>query len=111
MFNLKSIVLSAATLATFAITPLQAAGDWFEQQRSISDGGAYSALDAGAQGKRGVIVATSDSQWLEQQLAMSDGYSPLNEAAGTVYVGAALEFDANDSFIERQRRISDGTPE
>jgi hypothetical protein len=108
MLNLKSMVISAATLAAFAITPSQAADGWLEQQRSVSDGGAHSALDAGAEGKRGVTVAKSDP-WLEQQLAISDGYSPLNEAAGTVYVGAAFSFEPNTSFMEHQRRMSDGT--
>jgi hypothetical protein len=109
MFNLKSMVLSAATLAAFAITPVQAS-DWFEQQRSVSDGAAHFPLDTRAQGKGGVIVAKLD-QWLEQQLAISDGYSPLNEAAGTVYVGVALSFEPHASFLERQRSISDGSIE
>src|SRR5688572_5829832 len=80
MLNLKSLRIAVAT--TFAATlltvnPLQAADDWFEQQRSISDGYSPVNTSAGAEGRQAPAAsATNNSSWLEQQLSISDGYSP-----------------------------------
>jgi hypothetical protein len=112
MLNLKSTRIAVAVAALVTINPLQAADDWFEQQRSISDGYSPVNTSAGAEGRQGPAAsATNNSSWLEQQLSISDGYSPPNEAAETAYVGTKFKPDSNESFMERGRRISDGTPE
>lgn len=110
MLNLKSTRIAVAVAATlFTINPLQASDDWFEQQRSISDGYSQPNEAAESQGKPGQV--TGDSSWFEQQRAMSDGYSPPASGFKSSYVGAKLEKSPQDDFIRRGMRITDGTPE
>lgn len=94
------------------------ANERFEQQRSVSDGSAYSTSDfipAGMQGRPGPasigVEYRASSSWLDQQLTISDGYSQPGAESESAFQGASLELDPNQSFAEQGSRISDGTTE
>ncbi len=92
------------------------ANEWFEQQRSVSDGSAYATYDsipAGVQGRPGPASVGADhhaaSSWLDRQLSASDGYSQPGVEAESAFQGASIVLDPNESFAEHGRRITDGT--
>lgn len=111
----KTAILLSVAISAFTATSAHA-NEWFEQQRSISDGSAYSNHDstpAGVQGRPGPtsVNVNDSSSWLSLQLTMSDGYSQPAGEAESPFVGASIELDPNQSFAEQGRPISDGTTE
>ncbi len=113
----KTAILLSVAMSAFTATSAHA-NEWFEQQRSASDGCTYSTHDSnpvGVQGRSGPILvhakdyASSSSSWLDRQLGMSDGYYEANAEAESAFRGVSLEVDPNASFAEQGRRITDGT--
>lgn len=109
---IQTAIFASVTILAFTASSVQA-NDWFEQQRSMSDGSDYSTHDfAGVQGKSGsTSINGQQSSWLEQQLSISDGYAQPGTEAESAFQGASLERYPNESFFERGRRITDGTTE
>ncbi len=76
MLNLEPIRIAVAT--TFAATlltvnPLQAADDWFEQQRSISDGYSPPALGVESRYVGATLETSPQDEFLQGGLRITDG--------------------------------------
>lgn len=113
----KTAILLSVAISAFTATSVHA-NEWFEQQRSASDGSVYStheAIPVGVQGRSGPgSVDVNDyesSSWLDRQLSMSDGYHQPGVEVESPFVGASIELGPNQSFAEQGHYITDGTTE
>ncbi|MBC7944793.1 MAG: hypothetical protein H7X91_05945 [Burkholderiales bacterium] len=111
----KNVIFLSVAISAFNASSA-IANEWFEQQRSASDGSAYAnpeSVPAGMQGRAGPVSVSAkyhaSSSWLDGQLSVSDGYSQPGAEVESAFQGVSLEVDPNASFAEQGRRITDGT--